>query len=807
MRINATKNQRRFGTHKTGRAALAAIGLISLSLLFGGCSMDNSPDGLEFQSGALYFFEDYDGVIRLLDEKMEDANTSAKLIHYKGTAYIMTGDYDSGRQTLEAGLSTSLEDEEKALLYNDLSRANYLLEDYNKALFYSSLCIETTKSGIANDYLNYANALLALDNDDEAERAYDSAASKDSGNAETYFGLGRIYYNRQDYEGAVTQLEKAYKLSSSFDVCRYLGIAYMQRDGDPQKAVEYLNRADELAKKTAEKEALEVSWIQYDLYMEDYLSAINRGEPLIEKNPYDYELVSGLVEALIQSQRYEEALSHLAKAWPHPNELINDITSYRKKMLKLELEVHVNANQPEKVEDTVNALINWEKKAFQKEAASARDKKNSSVEGLNKTGTIKEREAEIYNEVGDMFYYLSDYLNAVPYFEKALELLPKDETSAVNIAAALYYSKRYYRCLEFVDGIQATIESPSLYRFAAWSYSELMEPDEAIEMYKQVLNFWPDEANIQTEIGWEYYYKQDYIHAREWAERTLKSSPSDTYARELLNSVALEERPLDQRISEFIEQNYLYYSDKEAYQKVKAQLSTKTKQDADDVEALLNAAILPNDYFTYILKESDYVNEVQYEDYATVYQLEREGLDEETVFVRISSFEANTGVEFLDILDTISNTEDKALILDMRYNYGGETQSGIEIADSLLPEVVISNLIYRNGEAVPYYSDRNQVAFKHIYILVDEETASCAELLTLALRTYLDNVTVIGRTTFGKGVGQLVLEDRIKGYYFFLVNHYWNIREMNINGVGIKPDIPVKGSEIEDYLRAINPLN
>ena len=718
----------------------------------------------------------------------------------------MNGDYDSGRQILEAGLSTSLKDEEKALLYNDLSRANYLLEDYNKALYYSSLCIEANEADISNNYLNYANALLALDNDDEAERAYTKAVSKDSGKWEAYLGLGRIYCSRQDYEGAVTQLEKAYKLFPSFDVCRYLGIAYMQRDGDTQKAVEYLNRADKLAKKTEEKEALEVSWMQYDLYMADYLSAINRGEALIEKNPYAYELVSSLVEALMQSQRYEEALSYIDKTWQHQYELANDITSYRKKMLKLELKVQVNANQPKEVEYTVKSLIDWEEKTYEKDLISARNE-YGFLPGTDMIGSMEEREAAIYNEVGDMFYYLSDYLNAVPYFEKALERMPEDETSAVNIAAALYYSKRYYRCLEFTDDIQTTIESPSLYRFAAWSHSELMEPDEAIEMYKRVLDFWPDEANIQTEIGWEYYYKQDYIQAREWAEKTLKSSPSDTYARELLNSVALEERPLDQRISEFIEQNYLYYSDKEGYQKVKTQLGTKTKQDADDVEALLNAAILPNDYFTYILKESDYVNELQYEEYATVYQLEREDLDEETVFIRISSFEANTGVEFLDILDTLSNTEDKTLILDMRYNYGGETQSGIEIADSLLPEVVISNLIYRNGEAVPYYSDRNQVVFKHIYILVDEDTASCAELLTLALRTYLDNVTVIGRTTFGKGVGQLVLEDRIKGYYLFLVNHYWNIREMNINGVGIKPDIPVKGSEIEDYLRAINPPN
>lgn len=51
--------------------------------------------------------------------------------------------------------------------------------------------------------------------------------------------------------------------------------------------------------------------------------------------------------------------------------------------------------------------------------------------------------------------------------------------------------------------------------------------------------------------------------------------------------------------------------------------------------------------------------------------------------------------------------------------------------------------------------------FNNIYVLTNENSASCSKLVTLGLKTYLDNVTVIGKRTYGKGVGQLVYKDKI----------------------------------------------
>jgi C-terminal processing protease CtpA/Prc len=95
------------------------------------------------------------------------------------------------------------------------------------------------------------------------------------------------------------------------------------------------------------------------------------------------------------------------------------------------------------------------------------------------------------------------------------------------------------------------------------------------------------------------------------------------------------------------------------------------------------------------------------------------------------------------------------------------------------------------------------IEFESIVILVDENTASASELFTLSLSEFLDNVTIIGRTTFGKGVGQTVYEDIKNEYVIYLVSFYWNVMEQNINKTGIEPDILIEGTELSDFLDRI----
>jgi len=186
--------------------------------------------------------------------------------------------------------------------------------------------------------------------------------------------------------------------------------------------------------------------------------------------------------------------------------------------------------------------------------------------------------------------------------------------------------------------------------------------------------------------------------------------------------------------------------------------------------------------------------------------LNNKPVNETTDYIRISSFSRKTANDVLDVIDNLENTKDRYLVIDLRGNSGGDTASGADILDFLLPDSVVCNLIYKDGYSNAYYSDDELIEFKHIFVLIDEYSASCSELLTLGLKTYLDNVTVIGRKSFGKGVGQVLFEDKTTGFVIFLVNHYWNVRQENINEKGIIPDITVKGDSLEEFMKEVNKV-
>ena len=102
-----------------------------------------------------------------------------------------------------------------------------------------------------------------------------------------------------------------------------------------------------------------------------------------------------------------------------------------------------------------------------------------------------------------------------------------------------------------------------------------------------------------------------------------------------------------------------------------------------------------------------------------------------------------------------------------------------------------------------YYSDANIVKFKRIFVLTNEHTASSSELLALGLKKNLPNVTIVGRPTYGKGVGQTVYENKSKKYLIYLVSFYWNVNEKTIMAKKINPDVRVNGNNLNTFIKTV----
>ena len=124
-------------------------------------------------------------------------------------------------------------------------------------------------------------------------------------------------------------------------------------------------------------------------------------------------------------------------------------------------------------------------------------------------------------------------------------------------------------------------------------------------------------------------------------------------------------------------------------------------------------------------------------------------------YIRIGNFGANTHQEFCEALEKLKQQGMTDLVLDLQENGGGYLQAAVNIADELLARDEL--IVYTEGRRVPRqeYHAHGHGKFMQgkIVILVDEYTASAAEIVTGAVQDQ-DRGQVVGRRTFGKGLVQ-----------------------------------------------------
>ncbi len=125
-------------------------------------------------------------------------------------------------------------------------------------------------------------------------------------------------------------------------------------------------------------------------------------------------------------------------------------------------------------------------------------------------------------------------------------------------------------------------------------------------------------------------------------------------------------------------------------------------------------------------------------------------------YLKIGSFTDVTPQEVDAAISAFTQSSLKGLIVDLRENNGGIFESSIETARRFLSTGIIGSTLNARKSEVFHAKNPNALAAP-LVVLIDNETASAAELLAGALKDN-NRAVLIGQTTFGKGCTQAVLK-------------------------------------------------
>lgn len=160
-------------------------------------------------------------------------------------------------------------------------------------------------------------------------------------------------------------------------------------------------------------------------------------------------------------------------------------------------------------------------------------------------------------------------------------------------------------------------------------------------------------------------------------------------------------------------------------------------------------------------------------------------------YIEITEFDEVTEDQFTEALAECKGNGMKALILDLRSNPGGNLSTVCEICRMLLPKGMIVYTEDKYGKRDEYTCDGVRQLEVPAVVLVNGYSASASEILAGAMKDH-GVATIMGTTTFGKGIVQRVISLSDGSAVKLTVSKYYTPNGNDIHEKGIEPDIEVE---------------
>lgn len=174
--------------------------------------------------------------------------------------------------------------------------------------------------------------------------------------------------------------------------------------------------------------------------------------------------------------------------------------------------------------------------------------------------------------------------------------------------------------------------------------------------------------------------------------------------------------------------------------------------------------------------------------------VESEMLEDQIGYIKLLEFDEVTEEQFQAALQDLEAQGMEKLIIDVRDNPGGVLQTVCGMLDQILPEGLIVYTEDKNGNRKEYTSDEEHQFTKPLAVLVNGNSASASEIFAGAIQDYGIG-TIVGTTTFGKGIVQRTFYLSDGTGVKLTVAKYYTPKGHDIHKKGITPDVEVELDE------------
>ena len=160
-------------------------------------------------------------------------------------------------------------------------------------------------------------------------------------------------------------------------------------------------------------------------------------------------------------------------------------------------------------------------------------------------------------------------------------------------------------------------------------------------------------------------------------------------------------------------------------------------------------------------------------------------------YIAVSEFESLTVDQYKDAVDDLTAQGMTGLVIDFRDNPGGLVDTSVEMLEYTLPDGLYTYTADKNGNGQKYLGDDSHEIDVPIVILVNNNSASASEIFAGAMRDY-GKGTLLGTTTYGKGIVQSVFSLGDGTGLKITTMHYYTPNGTDLHGEGLAPDIEVE---------------